>query len=78
MPAWLAAHGEIPLPPYIERPTGPSREDAQRYQTVIALRYFEGLTLEQIAQVIGRPLGSVKSRLHRARKEMARMLKDWK
>jgi RNA polymerase sigma-70 factor (ECF subfamily) len=38
----------------------------QRYQTVIALRYFEHLTLEQIAQVTRKPLGSVKSRLHRA------------
>jgi RNA polymerase sigma-70 factor (ECF subfamily) len=38
----------------------------QRYQTIIALRYFEHLSLEQIAQVTDRPLGSVKSRLHRA------------
>jgi RNA polymerase sigma-70 factor (ECF subfamily) len=38
----------------------------QRYQTILALRYFEHLTLEQIAQVIDKPLGSVKSRLHRA------------
>ena len=38
----------------------------QRYQTVIALRYFEHLTLEQIAGVIRKPVGSVKSRLHRA------------
>jgi len=28
--------GEIPLPPYIVRPSGPSREDRERYQTVYA------------------------------------------
>jgi RNA polymerase sigma-70 factor (ECF subfamily) len=38
----------------------------QRHQTIIALRYFEDLTLEQIAQVVNKPLGSVKSWLHRA------------
>jgi S-adenosylmethionine:tRNA ribosyltransferase-isomerase len=30
----LHAHGELPLPPYIERPDGPSQEDLIRYQTV--------------------------------------------
>lgn len=28
--------GELPLPPYIERPEGPDDEDAERYQTVYA------------------------------------------
>ena len=46
----------------------------QRFQTVIALRYFESLTLEQIAQVTGRPIGSVKSRLHRATAKLRRIL----
>ena len=39
---------------------------SHRHQTVIALRYFEKLELEQIAEVIGKPVGTVKSRLHRA------------
>lgn len=34
--AALAARGEVPLPPYIRRPQGPSAEDAARYQTVFA------------------------------------------
>ena len=38
----------------------------QRHQAVLALRYFEMLPLEEIAKVLGRPIGSVKSRLHRA------------
>ncbi|HYD48004.1 MAG TPA: tRNA preQ1(34) S-adenosylmethionine ribosyltransferase-isomerase QueA [Terriglobales bacterium] len=34
--ALLAEHGELPLPPYIRRPEGPSREDQLRYQTIYA------------------------------------------
>jgi len=37
-----------------------------KLRTVITLRYFEGLTYEQIAEVLGRPIGTVKSRLRRA------------
>jgi S-adenosylmethionine:tRNA ribosyltransferase-isomerase len=36
--AWLAAHGEIPLPPYIKRPDGPLPADSIRYQTIFAAR----------------------------------------
>lgn len=36
-PAGVAARlGEVPLPPYIERPSGPLREDDARYTTVYA------------------------------------------
>ena len=35
-------------------------------RTVLALRFMQDLTLAQIAQRIGAPLGTVKSRLHRA------------
>jgi S-adenosylmethionine:tRNA ribosyltransferase-isomerase len=34
--AWLERVGEVPLPPYIHRPTGPTPADAERYQTVFA------------------------------------------
>jgi len=36
VPALLAAHGELPLPPYIKRPDGPLALDRERYQTVFA------------------------------------------
>ncbi len=36
LPAFLDRHGEVPLPPYIRRPDGPSRRDLERYQTVFA------------------------------------------
>jgi S-adenosylmethionine:tRNA ribosyltransferase-isomerase len=32
----LEAHGEVPLPPYIDRPHGPTPWDRDRYQTVFA------------------------------------------
>jgi S-adenosylmethionine:tRNA ribosyltransferase-isomerase len=34
--AWLEEFGEVPLPPYIRRPSGPSDVDRARYQTVFA------------------------------------------
>jgi S-adenosylmethionine:tRNA ribosyltransferase-isomerase len=33
---WLERVGEVPLPPYIKRPTGPTVRDRERYQTVFA------------------------------------------
>ncbi len=41
-----------------------------RLQTVLALYYLEGLTIKEIAQVVGCRLGTVKSRLARARSAM--------
>jgi S-adenosylmethionine:tRNA ribosyltransferase-isomerase len=34
--AALAATGQVPLPPYIQRPLGPDQQDIERYQTVYA------------------------------------------
>lgn len=36
VPAWLERVGEVPLPPYIRRPDGPTAADRERYQTVFA------------------------------------------
>jgi len=36
--AFLNAHGEVPLPPYITREAGPDADDVARYQTVFAER----------------------------------------
>jgi len=33
---WLERVGEVPLPPYIRRPDGPTTRDLERYQTVFA------------------------------------------
>jgi len=37
-----------------------------KLRTVVVLRYFEGLQYEEIAEVLGRSVGTVKSRLSRA------------
>lgn len=51
------------------------------HRTVLVLRDVEGLSYEEIADITDTPLGSVKARLHRARNELADMLRhntyDW-
>jgi RNA polymerase sigma-70 factor (ECF subfamily) len=44
------------------------------YREVVVLRYQEGLTQPEIAQTLGLPAGTVKTYLHRARKELADLL----
>ncbi len=52
-----------------------------RHRAVLVLRDVEGLTYEEIAHVTETPLGSVKGRLHRARRELIELLRantyDW-
>ncbi len=45
------------------------------YRQVVVLRYQEDLDYGEIADVLGLPLGTVKSYLHRARLEMAEMVR---
>jgi RNA polymerase sigma-70 factor (ECF subfamily) len=47
------------------------------HREVLALREFEGMSYEEIAEVLGVPRGTVESRLHRARSEMREKLKDY-
>lgn len=44
------------------------------YRTVIVMFYFDDMEVAEIAQVLELPAGSVKSRLHRARKLLSRIL----
>lgn len=46
------------------------------HQAVLALHYFEGLGVEEMARVLGTRAGTVKSRLSRARAEMGRVLDE--
>ena len=41
------------------------------YRAVLVLRFQEGLAYEEIAEVTGLPLGTVKTHIHRGRKELA-------
>ncbi len=45
-----------------------------KLRTVIALRYFEALSYDNIAEIIERPVGTVKSRLRRAHRKLGRLL----
>ncbi len=46
------------------------------YREVIALFYFEELSLEEIGRIIMKPVGTIKSTLHRARKKLAEILAE--
>ena len=46
------------------------------YREVVVLRYQEGLTQPEIAEILGIPPGTVKTYLHRARKELAGILQE--
>lgn len=41
------------------------------YREAVVLRYVEGLSYQEICDVLGLPLGTVKTNLHRARKDLA-------
>ncbi len=42
----------------------------EKYHTVLVLRYFEGLKYEEIAKVVGKRVGTVKSLVHRGLKRL--------
>ena len=46
------------------------------YREIVLLRYAEGLAYEEIAEVAELPLGTVKTYLHRARKELVATLSE--
>ena len=46
----------------------------ERQRVVLALREIEGMSYEEIAVAVGVPVGTVESRLHRARAALARRL----
>ncbi|MBL8692767.1 MAG: RNA polymerase sigma factor [Planctomycetes bacterium] len=79
---WLSLDGDPMEPVAISAGDGPvereSREQARRalltlprkYQEALSLRYLEGLSLEETAQVLKIPVGTVQSRLARGRDQL--------
>ena len=53
-------------PPSVNLPTN--------YRTAIVLREMEGLSYEEIAELVDCPVGTVRSRIHRARSELREKL----
>jgi RNA polymerase sigma-70 factor (ECF subfamily) len=80
-----APHGtpadELVLTERRSRLAGKLRLLSPAHRTVLVLRDLEGLSYEEIADVTDTPLGSVKGRLHRARRELIEILRantyDW-
>ena len=48
----------------------------ETYQTVLALRGIEELSYEEIAEILGLPVGTVRSRLHEGRRSFAKCWKE--
>jgi RNA polymerase sigma-70 factor, ECF subfamily len=68
-PAALAERGELAAA--IQSAIGRLRPE---YREVVTLRYERELDYDEIAEITGLPMGTVKSALHRARKELAEHL----
>lgn len=49
-----------------------------KHQAVLALHYLEGMSLKEVASVIGCRLGTVKSRLARGREDLRERLTKWR
>ena len=76
----LTSDGEMPYRATERRELAVIVDDAiQRlrpeYAELITLKYEQDLTVEEIAEVTGLPIGTVKSSLHRARKDLADSLR---
>ena len=65
--AWLADARRRLVHQALQRLDGANRE-------VILLKDIQGLRLDEIADMLGLPIGTVKSRAHRARLELARQV----
>jgi RNA polymerase sigma-70 factor, ECF subfamily len=50
----------------------------EKHRVVLLLREVEGMTYEEIAEALALPVGTVESRLHRARKGLARAVGPWR
>lgn len=47
-------------------------------RSIVVLREIEGLPYEEIARIVGIPLAAMKTRLFRARRQLAEELKEWR
>ena len=74
---------ELPAPPSADpaeqQALGRALEDAlnrlrPEYRAAVSLRYDEGLSFDEIGHVLGVPQATARTHVHRARKELARLL----
>jgi RNA polymerase sigma-70 factor (ECF subfamily) len=81
-PAWLEDPGETPedfaLRSDLNRAIQACLDDLnEEFRTVVVLVDIQGMSYLEAAEIIGTPLGTVKSRLVRARKQMQSALQDY-
>lgn len=62
----LGDHHDAVLPPEVDETWERIRRLPERQRAVVVLRFYEDLSEQQIAEVLGCRVGTVKSRLHRA------------
>jgi RNA polymerase sigma-70 factor (ECF subfamily) len=75
-----------PVTRVVEAPPGPERADLRNamaglpdaYRQVVVLHYFADLPVDEVARLIEVPVGTVKSRLSRARAALAEHLGDYR
>ncbi len=74
MPRPDQVYDQMRLEEYLERAMQALDEDQR---ALIVLRDMENMTYEEIAEVTGLNLGTIKSRLHRGRLRLKEALDDW-
>jgi RNA polymerase sigma-70 factor (ECF subfamily) len=79
----LASATESPLQELEARELGGQIDEAiaklrPEYRSCILLRHVEGYPYEEIAEILGLPLGTVKTYIHRARSELRALLEHIK
>lgn len=47
-----------------------------KYRTIMILRYLEDLSLQEISEIVGLPVATVKTRVHRGREALRKRIKD--
>jgi RNA polymerase sigma-70 factor (ECF subfamily) len=79
--AGLPVEGSDPARAVLDRLTGEQVMDAiaslpAEFREVATLYFLEDMSYEEIAEIVGRPVGTVRSRLHRARRLLQKVLWD--
>lgn len=64
-----------PLPPEIDETWQAIRRLSREQREVIVLRFYEDLSVEQTAELLGKPTGTVKSLQHRALARLKEVLR---
>lgn len=79
LPAIQPDSGEIVESEFLERQIQYAIEELpQHFKTVIILRDIQELSYEEISKIVDVPLGTVKSRINRARLQLQETLKEYR